>query len=119
MHHNILDQLRKQVQEMEEKSCVLMRVRGKDVKVVYMGNLDKPHGNSGTTWVSAIPLIEYVEEDTDALRKKNLDLQARTEIDSDYAGEWLDLAREYDKIGLHANAARCLERYEHYKAGES
>lgn len=62
---NKLDELRKQLLELEEKSCVLLRVRGKDVSIVLHTNLDKGHRSKGhhskREWIPAIPLIGYVE----------------------------------------------------------
>lgn len=58
----MLDELRKQVQEMEEAACALLRVRGENVKIVSNKNLDKgrqAYQNGEKYWVSAIPLMEY------------------------------------------------------------
>ena len=61
---NELDELRKQVQELEKAACVLLRVHDKAVKVASHKNLDKGHQayhNGEKFWISAIPLIGYEE----------------------------------------------------------
>lgn len=60
-----INQLRKQILELEKRSCVLLCVRGKDAKITAHKNLDKPRQvyqpGGGHIWHSATPLIEYKE----------------------------------------------------------
>ncbi len=59
-----IDELRKQVAELEAAACVLLRVFGKGAKIVSHKNLDKgrqAYQDGEKYSIPAVPLIEYEE----------------------------------------------------------